>query len=45
MLATVALVQVMTGNMTTQAAPQGDYSVQKIAPAGGEIKEDASYYD
>ncbi|MGO3297898.1 MAG: DUF916 and DUF3324 domain-containing protein [Pseudolactococcus laudensis] len=45
MLAMVALIQVMTGCVTTYAAPQGDYSIQKIAPAGGEIKEDASYYD
>ncbi|GAB2023426.1 DUF916 and DUF3324 domain-containing protein [Pseudolactococcus yaeyamensis] len=33
------------GAITSHAAAQGDYSIQKVAPASGEIKEDASYYD
>lgn len=45
MVAMVTVIQVMMGSIMAQAAPQGDYSIQKIAPTGGEINENASYYD
>lgn len=44
-LALLTIGQVFTGEIASYAATQGDYSVQKVSPESGEIKEDSSYYD
>ena len=45
MLTMLMASQIFTGAMISHAATQGNYSIQKVNPENGEIKENASYYD
>lgn len=45
MLICLTLLQVVTGGMITYAEGQGQYSIQKVSPASGEINAESSYYD